>query len=174
MMSNWLHISQLIAQQIIFITFFALAYRAIAKLLGKGNKQIYYDITCTIGASALSICVIYLCCPQLSNPIELLAKYISWYRFLYLIFSTPTRKRILAFWGLLSVLGVLCFDGIKLALKLRVISSRKLFHFLVVVLFIPGIYFDVISYPGQPITDSTSLYSICICVIGVYTDEVLR
>ena len=94
-------------------------------------------------------------------------------RFLNIIFSTAIRIRIVIYWGLVSVLGVICFDGIMLALKLKTISSRKLFHFLVLLLFIPGLYFDVIYFSGIPAPYGAALYAVCIRDAGIHKDEIV-
>ena len=59
------------------------------------------------------------------------------------VFETQVKIRLITFWATLSVLGIICFNSLLPAIRMHAVSSRKLFHLLVMVMFIPGICFDV-------------------------------
>ena len=74
------------------------------------------------------------------------------------------KIRLIAYWALLSIFGLICFEGLKPAFKMHIISSRKLFHVLTFAMFLPGIYFEVLLSSDQR---SSVCSKLCISGIGI-------
>lgn len=121
---------------IVFLTCLVLIYRVIAKILGKGSKEMYYNFTSSVSSIALVICLISLCLQSSYDLMNLLSRLIQ------SVLGTQIKIRLIAFWATLSVLGIICFNSLLPAIRMHTVSSRKLFHLLVMVMFIPGICFD--------------------------------
>ncbi len=59
------------------------------------------------------------------------------------MFGAKEKVLLITYWALLIIAAIVSFYGLKHSLKLGLISSRKLFHVLALVLFLPGFLYSV-------------------------------
>jgi len=119
---------------------FSLLYAAVSKVTGRGYyaTHIYFSlVSFTLTFGILGGILGYQC-------------YTNWelmpmiYGKLYdLIFGSKEKALLITYWLFFTFIGIVSFYGLTHKLKLGLISSRKLFHVLALILFLPGFLYSV-------------------------------
>jgi hypothetical protein len=119
---------------------FCFLYAAVSKVTGRGYyaTYIYFSlVSFTLTFGVMGGILGYQC-------------YTNWemmpmiYDKLYdLIFGSKEKVLLLTYWLFFTIIGIISFYGLTHKLKLGMISSRKLFHVLALVLFLPGFIYSV-------------------------------
>ena len=119
---------------------FSLLYAVVSKIAGRGNySTIYFSLISFSLTSVLTLGILAYQCYQHYGELGLI------YEHVYQLMFGSTRKILLiTYWTLLIIASVASFYGLKHSLKLGLISSRKLFHVLTLILFVPGFVYSVI------------------------------
>lgn len=120
---------------------FCFLYAVVSKVAGRGNySTIYFSlISFTLTFMVMVVILGYQC-------------YSSWeimplvHEELYnLMFGSKEKVFLITYWLFATVIGIISFYGLKHRLKLGIISSRKLFHVLALILFLPGFLYSVLG-----------------------------
>lgn len=120
---------------------FSFLYAAVSKVAGRGNYSTIYFSLISFGLTSL-VLVSILCYQSYTNW-ELLPDFYG--RLYQLMFGTREKVLLIMYWSFVTITCVISFYGLTHALKLGLISSRKLFHGLAFVLFLPGFVYSVFS-----------------------------